>query len=71
MHFHEAPPATDAIGSTRQWNLQAGISLGLFIVVLAGFVGVVTHTVDASGLFGLVRDFITAIASLFGVAAGK
>jgi hypothetical protein len=71
MIFHEAPPATDAIGSPRTWNLQAGISLFLFIVVLAGFVGIVTHTVNPSGLFGLVRDFIAAMAGLFGPLAGK
>jgi hypothetical protein len=71
MIFHEAPPATDAIGSPRKWNLQAGISLFLFIVVLAGFVGILTHTVDPSGLFALVRDFIVSVAGLFGAAAGK
>ena len=71
MHFHEAPPATDAIGSPRNWNVQAGISLALFIVVLAGFVGIVTHTVDPSGLFALIRDFIAFFANLLGSIAGK
>ena len=71
MHFHEAPPATDSIGSTRPWNIQAYVSLVLFVAVLAGFLGIVTHVIDATALFVAIRDFIGFVASLLGGLAGK
>ena len=71
MQFHEAPPATDSIGSTRPWSIQSYVSLVLFVAVLAGFLGIVTHVIDATALFAAVRNFIGVIAGLLGNLAGK
>ena len=71
MQFHEAPPATDSIGSTRPWNIQAYVSLVLFVAVLAGFLGVVTHVIDATALFATIRGIIGFVAGLLGSLAGK
>lgn len=71
MHFHEAPPATDSIGSTRPWSIQAFVSLVLFVAVLAGFLGIVTHVIDATALFVAIRDFIGFVAGLLGGLVGK
>ncbi|HXZ67000.1 MAG TPA: hypothetical protein VEH07_00260 [Alphaproteobacteria bacterium] len=71
MHFHEAPPASDAIGSVRKMNVQSYVSLVLFVAVLAGFLGIVTHVIDATGLFVAIRDFIGLVAGLLGHLIGK
>jgi hypothetical protein len=61
---HEALPATDAIGSPRKMNVQGMISLVLFIVFLAFFVGMLTGLVDGRGVFSLVRDAIAFVGSV-------
>lgn len=71
MHFHEAPPATDSIGSPRKMDAHALVSLVLFVVVLAGFLGIATHVIDATGLFAAMRDFIGVVANALKPLAGK
>ncbi|MFZ1992309.1 MAG: hypothetical protein WAW96_21350 [Alphaproteobacteria bacterium] len=52
-------------------NVQSYVSLVLFVAVLAGFLGIVTHVIDATALFVAIRDFIGLVAGLLGKLVGK
>ena len=70
MTIHEAPPASDALGSPRRMDFQGVVSLVLFIAVLVFFAGVASGKIDGSVVFNLVRDVISLLGGLVTKLAG-
>ena len=66
MAIHEAPPASDAIGSPRKLDPQGMVSLVLFLVFLVFFAGLLTGVIDGHAVFSLVRNAIVFVGSWFG-----
>jgi hypothetical protein len=70
MVIHEAPPASDALGSPRHMDIHGMVSLALFVVFLLFFAGLVTGVINGHAAFSLVRDAISLVGNVVGKLLG-